>query len=404
MTLDEAIAQALAHVEPITERERVPTLTASGRVLAEEILCPHDVPGFARAAMDGYAVRAADLAQASRDSPVTLRVIGAAAMGQDPRTLPTVGEGEALEISTGAPVPPGADAVVMVEQTARLSDHTVQIFSAVEVGAHVLAADSDFRRGELVFRAGHKLRAVDIGALLAMGISQIQALRRVRVGLISSGDELVEVGEPLRPGQVYQINGHILRQLVEAEGAVGELLGIVPDDPAKLRAAVEQAVRTYDMVLLSGGSSVGRQDWTFRIFQELGEVLVHGIAIKPGRPTIFALIEGKPVIGLPGNPVSCVLVCEKFVRPVLARRGGVSVLLPSHKLAAAQLMQTVRSTVGREDFIAVRVRYDGGKLYAIPVAGHSNNISTLARADGILRVPPELEEIPQGAQVWVELL
>jgi molybdopterin biosynthesis enzyme len=178
----------------------------------------------------------------------------------------------------------------------------------------------------------------------------------------------------------------------------------VPDDPAKLRAAVEQAVRTYDMVLLSGGSSVGRRDWTFRIFQELGEVLVHGIAIKPGRPTIFALIEGKPVIGLPGNPVSCVLVCEKFVRPVLARRGGVSVLLPSHKLAAAQLMQTVRSTVGREDFIAVRVRYDGGRLYAIPVAGHSNNISTLARADGILRVPPELEEIPQGAQVWVELL
>lgn len=402
--LDEAISLALAHVEPVTETERVLTTQSLGRVLAEDIICPEDVPGFARSAMDGYAVRAHETHGASTEHPRTLKVIGAVEMGQDPRTLPPVGAREACEIPTGGPMPPGADAVVMLEETERPQHQIVRLFAAVTPGTHVLSGDSDFRRGELVFKAGHKLRAVDIGALLAMGILSVKVYRRVRVGLLSTGSELVEPDHRVRPGQVRQINSHVLQNLLE--GAQGLFLGIVPDDREHLRAAVQQAVRASDMVVLSGGSSVGARDWTLDVLQELGEILVHGLQIKPGKPTIFAIIENKPVIGLPGNPVSCVIVFEKFVRPVLARRSGLRVLLPAHRLASAQLTQAVRSAMGREDFVAVRLRVDEahGALYAEPIPGHSNNISTLARADGIVRVPSDFEAIPEGAQVWVELL
>lgn len=404
--LDEAISLALSQVEPVAETEEILSTGAYGRILAQEIVCPEDIPGFARSAMDGYAVRAQDICGASHENPVTLKVIGSVEMGQDPRALSRVTEGEATEVPTGGPIPPGADAVVMVEETERPSSDTVRIFSAGVVGTHVLAANSDFQRGERVFREGHRLRAVDVGALLVMGVLSVKVYQRVRVGILSTGDELVEAEREIRPGQIRQINSHILRGLIESEGAHGFAYGIVPDDREKLKAAVQQAVSEHDMVLLSGGSSVGSRDWTLAVLQKLGEVFIHGVQIKPGKPTIFAVIDKKPVVGLPGNPVSCAIVFEKFVRPVLARRSGLKVLLPSHKLASAQLTRTVRSVVGREDFVTVRLRLDEeqGALYAEPVPGHSNNISTLARADGILSVPADLEEIPQGAQVWVELL
>ncbi len=404
--LDEAISLALAQVEPVAETEEILSTGAYGRILAQAIVCPEDIPGFARSAMDGYAVRAQDICGASHEDPVTLKVIGSVEIGQDPRALSRVAEGEAMEVPTGGPIPPGADAVVMLEETERQSSDTVRIFSAGVAGTHVLAADSDFQRGERVFRAGHRLRAVDLGALLAMGVLSVNVYRRVRVGILSTGDELVEAERTTRPGQIRQINSHILRSLLEAQGAHGFADGIVPDDRKKLEAAVQQAVSEHDMVLLSGGSSVGSRDWTLDVLRKLGEVFIHGLQIKPGKPTIFAVIEKKPVVGLPGNPVSCAIVFEKFVRPVLARRSGLKVLLPSHRLASAHLTQTVRSVIGREDFVAVRLRLDDerGILYAEPVLGHSNNISTLARADGVLSVPADLEEIPQGAQVWVELL
>lgn len=404
--LDAAISLALSQVEPVAETEEIPSTSAYGRILAQEIVCPADIPGFARSAMDGYAVRAQDICGASPENPVTLKVIGSIEMGQDPRRLPVVNRGEACEIPTGGPMPPGADAVIMLEETERQNSHSVHLFAEIAPGAHVLSADSDFRHGERVFREGHRLRAVDVGALLVMGVLSVKVYRRVRVGMLSTGDELVEAERAIRPGQIRQINSHILRGLIESEGAHGVACGIVPDDREKLQAAVQQAVSEHDMVLLSGGSSVGARDWTLDVLQKLGEVFIHGLQIKPGKPTIFAVIDKKPVVGLPGNPVSCAIVFEKFVRPVLARHSGLTVLLPSHKLASAHLTQTVRSVVGREDFVTVRLRLDDerGILYAEPVPGHSNNISTLARADGILSVPADLEEIPQGAQVWVELL
>lgn len=404
--LDEAISRALALLQPVTETEEIATVEAQGRVLAQEVLCPEDVPGFARAAMDGYAVRARDTLTASRDHPVTLTVIGSVAMGQDPTTLPKVNKGQVLEISTGGPMPHDTDAVITLEETERTSSEYIKILTEVAPGTYVLAADSDFQRGEKVFNVGHRLRPVDIGALLAMGLLTVTAFRRVCVGIISTGDELVEAESAIRPGQVRQINSHILRELIAAHGALSVSYGIVPDDFERLKALLQRAVRECDLVLVSGGSSVGARDLTFSVLQELGEVFIHGLAIRPGKPTIFAIVEGKPVVGLPGNPVSCVIVCEKFVRPLLARQSRLRVLLPSHKLASAQLTHTVRSVKGREDFIAVRLRLDEerGALYAEPIPGHSNTISTLAKADGILCVPAELEEIPHGTRVWVELL
>ncbi len=405
-SLEEAISLALAHSEPIAEQETTPTTDALGRVLAEDIFCPEDVPGFARSAMDGYAVRAQETQGASREHPVTVRILSSIEMGQDPRTLPVVNRGEACEIPTGGPMPPGADAVIMFEETERQDNQFVRIFTAIAPGTHVLPPGSDFRRGERVFTSGHKLRAVDIGALLAMGVLSVRVYRRVRVGIISTGSELVEAEEKIRSGQVRQINSHILSGLIASQGAQGVLLGIVPDEKERIRAAVRHAVSHCDMVLISGGSSVGARDWTLQILQELGQVLVHGVQIRPGKSTLFAVVERKPVIGLPGNPVSSVIVFEKFVRVVLARRSGLKVLLPSHRLVSAQLTQTVQSAMGREDFVAVRLKIDetSKTLYAEPLWGHPNNISTLARADGILCVPSDLEEIPQGARIWVELL
>jgi molybdopterin molybdotransferase len=404
--LDDALSIALAHVEPLIEREAVSTTDSLGRVLAEDVLSPEDVPGFARSAMGGYAVRAQETQGASREHPVTVKIISSIEVGQDPCTLPLVNPGEACEIPTGGPMPPGADAIIMLEETERQSSHVVQLFSEVASGTNVLSADSDFRRGELVFKAGHRVRAVDVGALLAMGILSVKVYRRVRVGIISIGSELVEAGDAIQPGKVRQINSHIIHGLVQSQGAQGVSLGIVPDNRERLRAAVQQAVSSTDMVLLSGGSSVGARDWTFEILHELGKTFVHGLQIKPGEPTTFAVVEKRPVIGLPGNSVSCAIVFEKFVRPVLARRSGLKVLVPSHKLASARLTQPVRSARGREDFIAVRLRIDEARetLYAEPILGHPSNISTLARADGIFRVPAELDEIPEGTRVWVELL
>lgn len=399
-----AVNLALSRIAPLSETEEIAVPEAYGRVLAEEIICSLDLPGFSRATMDGYAVRAQDLQRA--EPPLVLKIVGAVEMGQDPQMLPTLKEDEALEITTGGPLPPGADAVVRIEETERLSSDSIKIFSSVAPGMHLIAADSDFKRGERVFYAGHRLRAIDMGALIALNMHSVKVLKRARVGILSTGDELIAAGEPLHPGEIRETNSYVLSGLLGAQGAEAHSYPIVPDDRARLREAVEQAVRESDFLLISGGSSVGARDWTLEILQELGEVLVDGLQIRPGKPTIFAIIDEKPVVGLPGNPVSCALVFEKFVRPLLAKRSGLKILLPAHRLVPARLLTKVESVKGREDFVAVRLKLDdeSGKLFAEPVRGHTNNISTLVRADGILSVPADLEKIEMGVLVWVELL
>ncbi|MCI2430003.1 molybdopterin molybdotransferase MoeA [Candidatus Acetothermia bacterium] len=403
--LSSALSLSLSRVTPLSESEEIAVPEAYGRVLAEEIFSSSNLPGFVRATMDGYAVRAQDTHNASHERPAILKVIGSVEMGEEPQKLPALQESEAIEITTGGPVPPNADAVVMLEETETLSD-SVKVFASVEPGRHLLAADSDFQRGERVFYMGHRLRAIDIGALIALGRESVRVFKRVRVGVLNTGSELVSGRESPPPGKIRETNSYVLRGLIEAQGAKTQSYPIVPDDKSRLRAAVEQAVHETDFVLISGGSSVGARDWTFEVLQELGEVLVHGLQIRPGKPTISALIVQKPVVGLPGNPVSCALVFEKFVCPLLSKRSGVRVLLPAHRLVPARLLSKIESVKGREDFLAVRLKLDedSGALFAEPIYGHTNNISTLVRADGIVSVPADLEKIEAGLTVWVELL
>ena len=396
-SLEEAKEIALERVQPVGDVEEIPTQNGLGRVLAEEVVSPEDLPGFARAAMDGYAVRASDTFAATREEPVALRRAGEVEMGEEPTR--ELCKGEALAIHTGGALPKGADAVVMLEET-EASPQGVLIFSPVAPGANVIAEDEDLKGGERLLLPGHRLRAQDIGALLGVGLTEIHVFRRVSVGVISTGDELVPPEGRPRPGQIRDINSYILACQVEELGAEAVTYGIIPDERAKLREATERGLRECDLLLLSGGSSVGSRDLTLEVLEELGEVLIHGLAIAPGKPTIFAWARGKPLVGLPGNPTSALIVVDRFVAPLIERLSGLREPRSFKRpLLRAKLAKKVPSKVGREEF--VRVRLVDGR--AEPILAQSGVISGLVRADGLITIPAEREGLELGEEVLVEL-
>lgn len=404
-SLAEAKQIALAKVQALSETEQIETQSALGRILAQDVCSPVDLPGFDRAGMDGYAVKAADTFKASYENPIELRVIGRVAMGQEPASLPALKPGEAVEIATGGAMPKGADAVVILEHTERAGSlpQKILIFSPVAPGAHVIAKDEDLKKGELVFQKGHRLRAQDIGALLAVGITSITVFRKVLVGVLATGDELVPADQTPKPGQVRDINSFTLKAQIEELGAAAKLYGIIPDEKTKLLAATRRALAENDLVLISGGSSIGARDATLEILKELGEVFVHGIRIAPGKPTIFAVCDNKPVSGLPGNPISSIVVFEKFVAPLVRKLSGAREWEISKPLVRAVLAQNIASAKGREDFVRVKLVERDGRVYAQPVYSHTNNISGLAKADGLIRISAESEGLEQGSEVFVEL-
>ncbi len=404
-SLAEAKEIALAKVQALSEAEQIEAQSALGRILAQHIYSPIDLPGFDRAGMDGYAVRAADTFKASQENPLELRVIERVTMGQDPASLPALKSGEAFEIATGGAMPKGADAVVILEHTeaAEPLPQKVLIFSPVAPGAHVIAKDEDLRKGELIFEKGHQLRAQDIGALLAVGLTHITVFRKVLVGVLATGDELIPPDQAPQPGQVRDINSYTLRAQIEELGAAARLYGIVPDNKTKLLVATQRALAENDLVLISGGSSVGARDATLEILKELGEVFVHGIRIAPGKPTIFAVCDEKPVIGLPGNPISSMVVFEKFAAPLIKKLSGAKDFEIYRPLIRAVLAQNVASAKGREDFVRVKLVERDSRVYAQPVYSHTNNISGLAKADGLIRISAESEGLEQGSEVFVEL-
>jgi len=396
-SLEEAKKLALERLRPVGEVEEVPTSEGLGRVLAEEVVSPEDLPGFARAAMDGYAVRAADTFGATLEEPVALRLVGEVEMGTEPTAR--LRQGEAVAIHTGGALPPGADAVVILEET-EASPRGVLVFSPVAPGANVIAEDEDLKRGERLLPSGHGLRAQDIGALLAVGLTEVRVFRRVSVGVISTGDELITPRERPRPGQVRDINSYILVCQVQELGAEAVNYGIIPDDQAELREAVERGLQETDLLLISGGSSVGSRDLTLEVLEELGEVLVHGLAIAPGKPTIFAWAKGKPLIGLPGNPASALIVADRFVAPLIERLSGLrEPQIIRRPQLRATLTKRVASKVGREEFVRVRL-VNGG---AEPIPAQSGVISSLVRADGLIAIPAEREGLEEGEEVLVEL-
>jgi molybdopterin molybdotransferase len=391
-------------VEPVG-KETISSVRARGRVLAEDLYSTVDLPHFHRAAMDGYAVRARDTFGASQSLPAYLKLAGVVEMGKE-ATQP-LGQGEAMRISTGGMMPPQSDAVVMVEYTDEVEGSLVEIHRGVSPWQNVIQIGDDIKKGELVFRCGRRLRAHDLGALTGVGISVVPVYRRPRVALISTGDEIVAAEADPRPGQVRNINQHSLAGLIEEAGGELKDLGVIGDDKDQLRQAVGEALNWGDVVLLSGGSSMGAKDIALEVILSFpdSEFVFHGISIAPGKPTIFARACGKPILGLPGYPVSALVIFELFAKPLIGRLGGqdAETLEKFPRTVRARLKTNVASQIGREDYVRVTLEQEGGRTLATPLPSKSGAIFTLVKADGMVRIDLNQDGVEAGEEVEVIL-
>ena len=409
VTTDEARAR-IAALAPVGS-ETVRVGEALGRVLARDLVAPTDLPHFHRANMDGYAVRAQDTFGASGSIPAYLKLTGAVEMGK-PATRP-VGKGEAMRIATGGMLPPGADAVVMIEYTEEVgdgtvTDRTVEIHRSVAPWEHVLRIGDDIAKGDPIFGRGRRLRARDLGALTGIGVTRVAVFRRPRVALISTGDEIVPPTATPKPGQVRNINEYSLIAMATEAGAVVTDLGVVTDQRAALQRALHRALARHDAVLISGGSSVGAKDITLEVIQSFprSEIVFHGISVAPGKPTILARALDTPIVGLPGHPQSALVIFDLFGAPLLRVLGGEdpeTVFVPQ-RTVHARLSQNVASQPGREDYVRVTLRDENGTRIATPMAGKSGAIFNLVKADGLVRIPASAEGIEHGTDVEVILL
>jgi putative molybdopterin biosynthesis protein len=383
--------------------EQAPLLEADGRIAAENVTASLDVPPFHRSTVDGYAVKAEDTFNAEEDQPVMLKVIGQTSVGE----LPTakVKKGTCVEIATGTPLPEGADAVVMFEHTDQ-KNSSISVYKAVAKDENMMKAGSDIRRGETILQQGQAISSRDIGVLAATGLTKVTVFRRPKVAVISTGGEVVEPGKPLPSGKIYDINAYTLNAAVSECGCEPVYFGIIQDDFEHLRKALSKALATADLVLTSGGVSVGPKDLTPKVLNELGKpgVVVCGIAIKPGKPTTIALVDGKPVFALPGHPTSALLVFHVLVRPLLLAMTG-SAKKPEQATVQAVAGARMFSARGRRTFIMVHLVQDkSGKMRAFPVAtGQSGAITTLAKAEGFIEIDEQTQFVNAGETVVVHL-
>ena len=394
VTVAQALERLLPRLAPLGRAEPLGLLDALGRVMARELHAPVDLPAFARSTMDGFAVRAADTYGASEGLPAYLDLCGEVPMGRTADLA--VRPGQAARVHTGGMIPPGADAVVMVENTQALADNAIEVVRPVALGENVVPVGEDVRQGDPLFPAGHRLRPQDLGGLAGVGITTVEVAARPRVAILASGDEVVPPEQAVAPGQIRDINSYTIAALARRAGGLPELRGIAPDDAARLMAMAEQALAESDALIISAGSSVSTRDMTVQVIAALGApgVLVHGVSIHPGKPTILALVGAKPVFGLPGNPVSTMIAFELFVAPALRRLLGAAEPLGAG--VEARLARNVASKPGREDFVPVRLEQRAGALWAEPVFGKSNLIYTMAHADGLLHVPLDLAGLYAG--------
>lgn len=376
---------------------------ALGRVTAAAIHAPHPLPSFPRSTVDGFAVRARDTFGCSDTLPAYLKLIGEVPMGADANL--TLHTGQCALIHTGGMLPQGSDAVVMVEHTQRAGDEEIEVLRAVAVGENVLKAGEDVSQGQEVIPVGVPLRPAEIGGLMALGISQILVACRPRVGILSSGDEVVPPETAIQPGQVRDVNSYSLSALVEQAGGNAVRYGIIPDRLEAIKDTASRALSECDMVVITAGSSASTRDLTSQAINELGApgVLVHGVNVRPGKPTILAVCQGKAVIGLPGNPVSALVIATLFVVPALHRLLGLQIYRPA-PFVPARLGINLPSQAGREDWVPVRLFKEAGEYVAEPIFGKSNLIFSLARADGLVRIETNATGVTAGEMVEVYLL
>jgi molybdopterin molybdotransferase len=394
VAVPEAVATAVG-IAPDPAPEEIPADHASGRVLRADVIAGEDIPGFDRSIVDGFAVRAKDTAGSSEALPALLRCAGRVSMGQAAAGL-SVANGGCVYIPTGGVLPEGADAAVMVEYTEKSGD-MVLVKRPVSYGENVLLHDDDYRRGAVVLPSGRRLSPRDAGVLAACGRTSVIVSKKPVVGIISTGNELVPVTATPGPGQVRDANASMLAAYLREYGCTPRFYGIVPDEHEAFETAISRALPECDVILLSGGSSKDDRDMTARVIAGRGEVLVHGIAIAPGKPTIIGRIEGKPVFGLPGHPASAFVVFIVIVCPLLDRMLGQA--KPFLRTTKATLGDSIPSQKGREEYFRVRLE-DG---IAHPVFGKAGLLNTLVVSDGIVRIPSGCEGLERAGEVEVIL-
>ncbi|MDH5733120.1 MAG: molybdopterin-binding protein [Candidatus Bathyarchaeota archaeon] len=401
--MDEAIHifEQQFHAKP-GEVEQISLSQAHQRVLAKDVKAPLNVPPFNRATVDGYAVHAADTFGADEKQPVTLKLLGCVTIDEMPEII--LNEGTTVGIVTGAPIPSGADAVVMMEYTIQ-KNKLVSIYRPVSQRENVMEAGSDIRKGETMIRRDQLLSSRDIGVFAALGFTKVDVYKRPRVAVLSTGAEIVEPGKSLVPGKIYDINAYTISAAVQECGGQPSNFGIVPDEIDELRAVLKKALASADIIITSGGVSVGPKDVVPKVLNMLGKpgVIVSGIAIKPGKPTTIAIVNKKPIFSLPGHPTSSLLIFHVFVRPIILKMAGRQQEPPFIvKATAAEKMFQAK---GRRTFVMVDLIQDeSGKLLARPVAlGLSGAITTLSKAEGFVIIPERWQFINAGDDVTVHL-
>jgi molybdenum cofactor synthesis domain-containing protein len=404
MTFDEAKRAISLHLKPEPlGTEKISLLEAYNRVLAENVASVLDIPPFNRSTVDGYAVKVEDTFGAEENHPIKLKICGVVNVGEQPKI--NVAKGEAAEIATGAPIPEGADAVVMIEDTDRENDE-LSVYSAVTREENVMKKGTDIKKGETVLKAGQVLGSREVGVLAALGIAKVKVHMVPSVAVLSTGAEVTEPGKKLPLGKIYDINAYSLSAAVLESGGKPVYLGVVPDDKTELRKALEHALAYADMVITSGGVSVGPRDITPQIVDSLGKpgLIVCGIAVKPGKPTTIALIGKKPVFSLPGHPTSALLMFHLLARPVIQLLSG----RPAKEATTVKAVTSARmfSAKGRRTFVMVKLKRDkSNRLIAEPVeTGASGAITTLAKADGFVEIAENQQFVDTDEEITVALL
>lgn len=386
------------------DTEIVSIYEALFRVVAETVKAPEDVPSFDRSTMDGFAVRSADSFGASEISPALFNLIGETVMGEIPNFI--LKKGETARIWTGGALPSNADAVVMIEHTEQIDQTTIEILRAVAPFDNVVRKGEDFKSGASLLEIGHRLRPQDLGLFAAMGRTEICVYRKPRVALISSGDEIVPVEETPPPGCMRDVNRHTLAAMIVDADATPVWIGIAPDNLAKLSSMIEKGLDSADLVVISGGSSMGSRDHVIDAIssREKSEILLHGVSVSPGKPLILGKVGSRAVVGLPGHPVSAMVCFQQFVVPLIRRLEGEESCYPFMSPALrAILSRNVPSKEGRMDFVRVRLQKKEGELTAVPVPGKSGMVSAMVKAHGYITIEPDCEGLYKGDSVTVHM-
>lgn len=420
ITIEEVKGIYEKHFQGITlKTENIPILESLNRILAKDIVSETNLPDFIRSTMDGYALRAEDVFGASFTLPAYLKVTGEVLMGQEP--IRNLQKGEAMKIATGGMLPVGADAVIMVEHTEKITEDQIEVKKGIAIGENVIQIGEDIKKGQNLLQKGRKIRSQDIGVMAGIGVTDVDVYQQIRIGIISTGDELISPQISSEIGQVRNVNSYLLISKIREISCIPSFFGIVRDDSRLIKEAVLELIQTNDMVLISGGSSIGTRDVVLDVLKSLGEILVHGVAIKPGKPTIISNVQGKPVFGLPGHPTSAMIVFMILVIPLINKWQQTFCLKEVVSIQRAPLLaiitRNVPSMPGREDYIMVRIEMiqstehrtqntdeqmrDSLSYLAHPIFGKSGLISTMIKADGLVRIPIDSEGLDEGEEVEV---